>query len=148
MKDIPMMKCGHSAHGQHVQKGDTRIPACIICWPDPNALIVDDAMSGRLGTEIKMTCPGAPLQFEGAIDGNPFYFRARWEHWSFQITKPGTEPILPARDIVLYSASGKVGEGEYSASWMAEDDGRNTINACVEDFRAGGKGNDFYCGDS
>lgn len=31
--------------------------------------------------KIVCTCERFPNQFEGVVDGKPFYFRGRWDHW-------------------------------------------------------------------
>lgn len=54
-------------------------------------------------------CGGyCPVQAEGTVNGNPFYFRARHGDWSLHITAPNTDPvILPnTHDDSLFRASG------------------------------------------
>ena len=93
-------------------------------------------------TRIEMTCEAAPLQFEGEIDGNPFYFRARWESWRFTIVRPGGNPVSPkSNGEVLYAASGKVATGPFSASYLDPDLGLRMIATFIMDFRSGGTGN-------
>lgn len=37
-------------------------------------------------TSVEMTCSSCPLQYEGTLDtGEWFYYRNRWEHWTFDI---------------------------------------------------------------
>lgn len=36
-------------------------------------------------TELVCTCPGMPNQYEGRIDGRPFYFRGRWGGWRLHV---------------------------------------------------------------
>lgn len=42
-------------------------------------------MSDEKPDEIRCTCPMMPNQFEGRVDGKPFYFRARHGGWSLQV---------------------------------------------------------------
>lgn len=43
--------------------------------------------------EIVFVGWGTPVQARGTIDGRPFYFRARHEHWSLAVARdPGVDP--------------------------------------------------------
>ena len=53
-----------------------------------------------------------PVQAEGTIDGKPFYFRARGDHWSMSI---GGEDIFFAPD---WFYEEDYGDAEYAAGWM------------------------------
>lgn len=51
--------------------------------------IVDNIVIDRLGG----LCP---VQAEGTIDGVPFYFRSRGEHWSIEIGEGNTAKVVEA----------------------------------------------------
>lgn len=63
-----------------------------------------------------------PVQAEGTIDGQPFYFRARGEHWAFHV---GADD--PVGDPEWTYAEEYPG-GRYAAGWMSEDEARAFIN--------------------
>lgn len=47
--------------------------------------------------EISLIGGNCPVQAEGTINGEPFYFRARWDHWSLGV---GGDPVsAPDREL-------------------------------------------------
>lgn len=68
-----------------------------------------------------------PVQAEGTVDGVPFYFRARGQHWAIYIGSDAlslghlawhyTEPYQP--------------ENQFAAGWMEEDEARAFIDKAV-----------------
>ena len=54
-----------------------------------------------------------PVQAEGAIDGKPFYFRARGSHWRVGI---GGDPIAEPE----WGYGEEYGNGPYDAGWMPQ----------------------------
>jgi hypothetical protein len=91
-----------------------------------------------MSVDMRMTCSAVPLQFEGTVDGNPAYFRARFQHWYFTIVRPGAEPVRPEPDNnLLFFREEQWGDGEYAAGYMPELIGRQKINQCVKDWRLG-----------
>ncbi len=58
-----------------------------------------------------------PVQAEGKINGVPFYFRARGEHWSLSI---GPNPV--------WHYSEAYGDGPYDAGWMGHEEARQFID--------------------
>lgn len=90
------------------------------------------------GHDIEDLIPGGncPVQAHGEVDGNPAYFRARGDAWSFAISKPGTDPV----DIdgmgdagALYFRDGDWGAWP-DAGWMSEEDASRLIGDCIADF--------------
>lgn len=83
--------------------------------------------------EMDRTCNAAPVQYEGTVDGTPFYFRARHEHWSFSA---GVDPVK----ISLGWAEGfnreeEWGEtGHHDASYMPYEEAEKIIKRCCEEF--------------
>ncbi|MBV9470945.1 MAG: hypothetical protein JO316_05465 [Abitibacteriaceae bacterium] len=79
-----------------------------------------------------------PVQAEGVVMGKRFYFRARWDGWSFSAAD--TEDVDPI-DIQL-GEQGFFREGAYGqqnqdeASWMPYDDAAEIIKRCAEEYVA------------
>ena len=90
-----------------------------------------------ISVDMKVTCESVPLQFEGTVDGNPAYFRARYDSWYFSIVKPGRDAVGPDRDDVLFYRDAMWGDGEFAAGYMPELTGRELIDQCVKDWRLG-----------
>jgi len=82
----------------------------------------------------------APVQADGTINGFPFYFRARWDEWTFSISEnPQISPI----DIQFietgkehgYFAEGRIGkEWECLASYMEVNMVKDIITKCSVDY--------------
>jgi hypothetical protein len=36
-------------------------------------------------SDLTMTCEACPLQYEGTVNGKPFYYRGRWGGWCFGV---------------------------------------------------------------
>jgi hypothetical protein len=47
--------------------------------------------------KIVCTCARFPNQFEGIVDGKPFYFRARHDEWYLQVAENGEADTLDGR---------------------------------------------------
>ena len=75
-----------------------------------------------------------PVQGEGSVAGKPFYFRARWEHWSMGI---GGDPVVEPE----WYREQKWGDGPYAAGWMEEEEAKRIIELCAADYLAGRAGN-------
>jgi hypothetical protein len=79
-----------------------------------------------------------PVQAQGTVDGFPFYFRARGEHWTMTISH---SKDTPQED--LWSGSEHVWHyGEYygtwpEAGWMEESEARALIDKAAALFRQG-----------
>jgi hypothetical protein len=71
-----------------------------------------------------------PVQAEGVIDGQDFYFRARGSKWSMSIG---------GRDIILnpkwYYEEPYREEGSFDAGWMTESEAFGFICFAIEMFR-------------
>lgn len=83
-------------------------------------------MSELIIEQIGGNCP---VQAEGLIDDQPFYFRARGEHWSIGI---GGDVV---GDPDWYHEEEYPG-GEYAAGWMSEDEARAFIRKGAELYRS------------
>jgi hypothetical protein len=77
---------------------------------------------------MRVTCSQCPLQIEGPIDGEEFYFRARGEHWSMGI---GGDPVLRP----TWHMQGPWGDGPFEAGYMPEQVGEAIAQKCCELWR-------------
>lgn len=81
--------------------------------------------------EIDWLGGNCPVQAEGRIDGEPFYFRARGSRWSLSVGGPDTitEPDW------FYAEN--YGDGPFDAGWMPDEEAAAFIARAV-DLRADG----------
>ncbi len=71
-----------------------------------------------------------PVQAEGTIEGQPFYFRSRGAHWSVSIANPGEDPISSPIWIHREEYAGRnairdkeINDGHrFAAGWADEDE--------------------------
>jgi hypothetical protein len=70
-----------------------------------------------------------PVQAEGTIDGVPFYFRARGEHWSIGVG--GDDPVCAPE----WEREEEWGDGPFAAVWMPLDEARRIIERCAGEYR-------------
>lgn len=69
--------------------------------------------------EITSIGGNCPVQAEGSIDGMPFYFRARGEHWSFSVAdSPEGDPV----DGKGFYYEEPYGDRRFAAGWMEESE--------------------------
>lgn len=91
--------------------------------------------------DFQITCEAAPLQIEGNVNGKAFYFRARWDQWTFAISyddKVHPAKILSSKDGFFFRC-GDVGEsGGYAASWMSVDEAMDIIARCIRSYNEEG----------
>ena len=76
-----------------------------------------------------------PVQAEGLINGEPFYFRARWKRWQFGIGKDPVGVIL-GRCEGFYRAAPRA----FNAGYMPLDEAINIIRKCAKEFTDGQAG--------
>lgn len=107
--------------------GKIRSPASgVNAAPEVNQITAID------GLDIQMIGGNCPVQAEGTINGKPFYFRARGQHWSLGI---GDDPVL--EETAEWYRWRKWGDGPYDAGWMPREDALKIIHATVADYLAG-----------
>ena len=63
-----------------------------------------------MNTGIKLDYFGgyAPIQAWGEVEGQKFYFRARWDEWQFEIGKPGIEVPTTDKTQLLFVREGEL----------------------------------------
>jgi hypothetical protein len=66
-----------------------------------------------------------PVQAEGYVGRNPFYFRARGMHWSFEVFA-GKLDGAP-----IWSKRVKCTNEPFDAGWMTEPEARRIIEGCA-----------------
>jgi hypothetical protein len=68
------------------------------------------------GLSYQFTCDAAPVQAEGTFHGNAFYFRSRWDGWTFSLSEDQTiDPVSIQKE----DESGFFASGSYkNASYM------------------------------
>jgi len=82
----------------------------------------------------------APIQAERNVNGSLFYFRARWNEWTFSVSEhPDIDPVdiqtPEAGKQYGYFTEGKYGtESEYKASYMENDVAENIILQCASAY--------------
>ena len=84
------------------------------------------------GVELQSLGGNCPVQGLGTVDGLPFYFRARGEHWSFEVTHEGGDP--PFTD-AIWRTEREYDGGEFAAGWMDRAEAVGFIAEAVALFR-------------
>lgn len=73
-----------------------------------------------------------PVQGDGTVDGVPFYFRARGEHWSMSI---GPDPVSICCGMIDgWHREQPWGDGPFAAGWMERDVAREIITRCAMEY--------------
>ena len=87
--------------------------------------------------QMKAEIPGAiftsfggncPVQAEGFVDEQPFYFRARHEHWRMEI---GGEPVVKPD----WKYEEEYPGGQFEAGWMEPDEAFGFMAKAIEKWR-------------
>jgi HEAT repeat protein len=93
--------------------------------------------------QLGSQCPGlvvesfggvCPVQAWGTLLGFPFYFRARHEHWSFEVEAEHEDPMSDALPQVLFQREEAWGEGEHDAGYMPEEVAADLVVRCAWAF--------------
>jgi hypothetical protein len=105
------------------------------------------------GILIESLYGNCPVQADGTIDGEPFYFRARGDEWAIEIGPGNTHLVVEALDVTegtgeeKRAASDRIEALDYwryeeaygewpDAGWMTEDEARAFIAKGAELWRA------------
>lgn len=85
------------------------------------------------GVRIRFTCDQFPVQAEGDVDGDKFYFRARWGEWAFGVpSNPADDPA----DVAFGNAEGFVsGSGYDDTQWLTLDAARQIMLEAAQQYR-------------
>jgi hypothetical protein len=88
--------------------------------------------------EMRRTCDAAPVQYEGIIEGKYFYFRARWNTWSFTVADT-LQDVIAGR--AIFQRWSRYGDGIAPASAMPHEEAERIIQACAREFLARARDN-------
>jgi hypothetical protein len=83
------------------------------------------------GAALGMIGGNCPVQAEGVVDGQAFYFRARGDEWQFHVA-PTKELIF---DAATFYIERDYGEG-FDAGWMPNHEALGFIVEAISEFRA------------
>ena len=104
-----------------------------------NTALATDAEAERSGEGWSGSIFGfCPVQGEGHIDGLPWYFRARGEHWSFSVAAtPDGDPVDALFDRGRgWSTTGEAeGTEAFAGSWMPYSEAWRHIEASIVAWR-------------
>ncbi len=103
-RTIPCPDCG-----EHVQLPGVQPPTGKI---HDEALGFDCVIYGR-----------HPVQAEGRVRGHPFYFRAKWDFWTFTVCKNNENPEVPSCINPPKDEPGFFQDGEYQGFYLSGDYG-------------------------
>ncbi len=87
----------------------------------------------------RFTCHAAPVQVEGTVAQHAFYFRAKYDEWSFSVA---LSPEVDPADI-CFSEQGFYRDATYGvarrseASFMSLEEARRIIVECATEFLRG-----------
>ena len=115
---------------------DCQIPPAAISFQEREEL---ERLALPLKYELIVTSMGGycPVQAEGLLNKWPFYFRARWQGWSFEL-KPRTFTTSFNETTTLRhpfsGCHGSWGEDEYSAGSMPFETAERLMHACALAF--------------
>lgn len=88
----------------------------------------------------EFTSPAAPVQAEGTIAGQPFYFRARWDEWSFAVSElSGLDPAAITSSDVWEDGGwfrGGTLPDPRAASYMPIGEAEMLIQICAREYLA------------
>ena len=91
----------------------------------------------ELELRMKRTCSAAPVQYEGTVNGRPFYFRARHDAWSFAIADTHDDAVDASELWVPeggFYREAKYGDSEEAASYMPHKEAEHIITECARAY--------------
>lgn len=112
----------------------------LLAWltDDPDVQWHSERVAPVPGLICEFTCPAAPVQAEGTIASYPFYFRARWDEWSFAVSeRAGLDPAAIDSPDVREDGGwfrGGALPGPRDASYMAISEAKMLIQICAREY--------------
>jgi hypothetical protein len=89
----------------------------------------------RPGVSWSFTCTVAPVQAEGTVGNQKFYFRSRWETWTFGVSSQRQpDPALVDSSEDGFYLSGRYGSSRYEASYMPLPEAKAIIDRCLDEY--------------
>src|SRR5438309_2831992 len=83
------------------------------------------------------TCVAAPVQYEGTVNRRLFYFRARYNEWSFAIADTLDDAVNASAIWVPlggFYREAEYGDSENAASFMPHDEAERIIADCARHY--------------
>lgn len=80
-----------------------------------------------------------PVQAEGTINGQPFYFRARGDSWSLEVGKPGASDYVSAEWETVWEHAEWFGQWP-DAGWMAPEQAEGFLRQAAARYAEGASG--------
>ncbi len=97
--------------------------------PLPTLEIADIDLHGQFYTSE------SPVQAWGTVAGRRFYFRARYEHWSFSVSDTDdVDPVDIEGPNQGFYREEKYGTKEFAASYMPIETAARIIERCARDY--------------
>ncbi len=78
----------------------------------------------------RFTCLAGMVQADGAVAGKPFYFRSKYDEWTFAIASDGGDPVMIEAGNPGFFRS----EPCEDASWMPVDEAKAILMRCAREF--------------
>ena len=95
-------------------------------------LLPDTEIREVPGVVWQFTGTAAPVQAEGTIDGIPFYFRSRWDRWTFGVASlKQPDPVLVESEGDAFFRTEKYRKYRFSASFMPLNEAKEIIERCI-----------------
>lgn len=91
------------------------------------------------GWRGSITCHACPVQIEGEVDGSAFYFRARWEGWSFGVASTVDAAVAAGwanAEPGSWYAEGDAEGGDFAGSWMKHSEAWRIVEESIAAWRA------------
>lgn len=79
---------------------------------------------------VRFTLLGAPVQADGSVAGKPFYFRSKYDEWTFAIALDGGDPVMIEAGNPGFFRS----EPYEDASYMPVDEATAILIRCAREF--------------
>lgn len=86
----------------------------------------------QTGATLHYIGGNCPVQAEGEVDGQAFYFRARGDGWQFHVAPTDGEIF----DNDTFYVEHDYGDGPFDAGWMPENEALSFIVQAIGEFRA------------
>ncbi len=89
-----------------------------------------------MNIEMTRTCDTAPVQYEGTVEDKSFYFRARWDEWSFTVADSLEEAVDGFSEGEIFLRTGSFGDNQHpnAASHMPHQEAERIIQACAAEY--------------
>lgn len=73
-----------------------------------------------------------PVQAEGRVRGHPFYFRAKWDFWTFTVRTNSDNEDVPASISPTEEQNGLFDDGDHQGFFLSDAFGSDTAASCMD----------------